>query len=157
MKKIHHQAGGSAGFHKALFLSSNIGKTDQKENKTSQNPYHGGGSAFYDFFLSQNTIFFFFQRMASLIMMSKTIFSKKSSWGHHLQDLWMMLSDRICDLWPKISSEIILGTTKILSLHSSHIYIQFSFIFLIIASAIDNQFINAFSFNKWLNRSGVQS
>ena len=35
-----------------------MGKTDQK-NKTSQNSYWGGGSAFYDFFSSsQNTVFF---------------------------------------------------------------------------------------------------
>ena len=29
-----------------------------RKNKTSQNPYRGGGSAFYDFFLSQDSVFF---------------------------------------------------------------------------------------------------
>ena len=58
MRKKNSQTGraGLPDFTKPYFFflqqMEEMGKTDQKKNKTSQNPYRAGGSAFYEFFSS---------------------------------------------------------------------------------------------------------
>ena len=53
-------------FKKPYFFLQRVkqmGKSDQKKGKTSQNPYRAGGSAFYEFF---HKIPFFFKTLVSL-------------------------------------------------------------------------------------------